>query len=281
MNIKDILERASNLRIAVIGDRIVDRYIDGIVERISPEAPVPILKITGTRENPGGAGNVVENLRGLGCEVDFFFDPNNLIIKTRVMSGNHHLLRMDDEETPKWMKFDDFNWPLWHNIEQQRYNCVVLSDYHKGVVSEDVASKIINLCGGNGIPVVVDTKRQHEIFSGATLVKCNSHEWGKIRCKEIYEWLHDYSVNNLVVTDGAKGMSYWGKHGGLELSGAVPGIKTEICDPCGAGDTVLSVLAIMMALGDPVDDACELANIAAAKVCQHPGVYAIKKEDLI
>jgi rfaE bifunctional protein kinase chain/domain len=282
MNLIEILEAASKLKICVIGDRIIDRYVYGVVERISPEAPVPVLKITGTRENPGGAGNVVENLRGLGCEVDFFYDEKNTIIKTRVMSGSHHIIRMDDEDEPRWMKFDDIQWECWHNIEHEKYNVVVLSDYSKGMISRDVAKKVIELCNMHAIPVVVDTKSDHNMFDGVTLLKCNKHEleaYAKRRSQEDQE--EDLTqIKSLVITDGANGITYWSFDGTYEERGHIPGIKTDICDPCGAGDTVLAVLAIMTALGEPIDRACDLANIAASEVCRHSGVYAIKKKDL-
>lgn len=284
MNIKEILDRASGLKMAVVGDAIKDRYINGMVDRISPEAPVPVLRITGNRESPGGAGNVVENLKGLGCDVDFYFDISNVIEKTRIMSGSHHLLRIDDEESPRWMKWRDVDQALAVGIKSQYYNCVVISDYGKGMISPDVAKNLIELGRMNGIPVVVDTKSQQSIFVGSTVVKCNMPEWKKFMDKNIrtteWNYLKIGDIDSLVVTDGANGMYYWNTYGPDE-NGHAPGIKSEICDPCGAGDTVISVLAIMSALGEPIDQACELANIAASEVCKHPGVYAIKKEDLL
>lgn len=286
MNLTKILERAGKLRIAVVGDLIHDRYIDGIVERISPEAPVPVLKITGTRENPGGAGNVVENLKSLGIYTSFFYDRDNTIIKTRVMSGTHHILRMDDEEsTPKLVHWDDIDMNLGYGIQHKKFDCVIMSDYGKGMLNRGVASTIIRLCNENNIPTVVDTKYQQNIFFSATVLKCNKREWdhfreNRARSESEWEFMKAADLTNLVITNGDHGMQYRGFDDDLELSGNVAGYKINICDTCGAGDTVTAILGMMAALGEPIGDACTLANIAASEVCRHPGVFSITKRDL-
>lgn len=287
MNLTEILESAGQFRIAVVGDLIHDRYIDGTIDRISPEAPVPILRITGTRENPGGAGNVVENLKGLGCQVSFFYDSGNTIIKTRVMSGTHHILRMDDEEGPKWMRFDDIDIGLGYGIKNKKFDCVVLSDYNKGMISENVARNVLGMCAEEGVPVVVDAKFNLQQFYDAAIVKCNKKEWENwiegmaAVTDDAWSYLKPWRNENLVITNGDHGMTYHGYDGDLELSGNIAGHKTDICDACGAGDTVTAVLAIMTALKYPIDTACTLANIAASEVCRHPGVYAINKPALL
>lgn len=281
IDINSFLREASKLRIAVVGDLILDRYIFGEVTRISPEAPVQILKITGTRENPGGAGNVVENLKGLGCEVSSFYGEGTPI-KTRIMAGDHHLLRMDDEDAPKWMHWDDMNdIGLGYGVKSGKYNCVVISDYGKGTISSEVAVELINLCVENDVPIVVDSKQKLGMFTGATIVKCNIKEWAAQGIIGPFGWMKDHAIPNLIVTEGDKGMEYYGHDGSLELSGYVPGLKTEICDVCGAGDTVTAILGICQAIGMTISAACELANIAASEVCRHPGVHSITKEELI
>jgi rfaE bifunctional protein kinase chain/domain len=289
MNLTELLDRAPSLRILVLGDYILDRYIDGVVERISPEAPVQVLRVKKISENPGGAANVAANLRGLGCNVEFTYNPVDPPIKTRVMSGSHHLLRMDEEGEPTWMTWENiqnFRY-IEHEIKSRKYDCVVLSDYGKGSISRDVAKNVIALCrySGANIPVVVDTKDQQNIFGGATLVKCNMQEWRKCLDRGItnteWNYLKLGEVNNLVVTDGANGIHHWDDYSGPEQNGHTPGIKTNICDPCGAGDTVTAVLAITTALKVPLDEACALSNFIAAEVCKRPGVYAIKRQDLV
>lgn len=282
MNIPDLLEKFSQLRIAVVGDLIKDIYVIGEVNRISPEAPVQVLDVKETRHNWGGAGNVYHNLKGLGVEVSFFNNEKHVPKKTRIMCGPHHLLRLDEEDAPQWQRWDDIDIGLGYGIEHEKFNCVVLSDYSKGMVSREVTEKVIELCGMKGIPVVVDSKRNLSEFAGSTLVKCNHKEWhSHYTYYPSFGWLEECNIQNLVITNGSKGMQYCGLHGGLELSGNIPGIETHIADSCGAGDTTIAILACMIAIGEPIDDACELANIAAAEVCKWPGVKAINKDLLL
>lgn len=279
-NINDIIARASRLKICVIGDLVLDRYVNGDVERISPEAPVPILKAKSFHANPGGAGNVVENLRGLGIETSFFHQPD-VPVKTRVMSGSHHLLRMDEENEPRWMRWEDIPGELGQSIIEKKYDCVIISDYGKGMVPEEVAWEIIGRCFNHSVPVVVDSKGSFHNFAEATVVKCNESEWeryyettGNSRGELFYK----FSVENIVMTLGKDGIAYWTSQGKCDT---LPGIPVVTSDPCGAGDTVTAILGMMVALGYGIPEACELANAAAAEVCRHPGVYPIRKEDLL
>lgn len=287
MNLQNILEQASKLKIAVVGDLIEDIYIIGDVKRISPEAPVQIVSVTEHRTNWGGAGNVVENLKGLGVEVSFFFNEVDVPKKTRIMSGNHHLLRIDEERDPILQRWDDIDICLGYGIENQKYNCVVVSDYSKGMISTDVAANLITLCMENKIPVVVDTKNQHHLFDNVHLLKCNYAEWERYKDKinahdGVWQYMYQNQIDNLVVTHGQHGMAYHGFDSERdELTGYLPAHPVAIADTCGAGDTVTAVLAVMTALGEPIDKSCELANIAASEVCRWPGVKAINKEDLM
>lgn len=282
MNIQNILLQASKLRIGIVGDLITDRYIDGTVTRISPEAPVSILRVSGVRANPGGAGNVVENLRGLGIQTSFFHQKD-IPVKTRVMSGTHHILRMDEENEPQWMSYDDLDIGLDYGIKNDKFDCVIISDYGKGTISRDVSSKVIRQCNLHNVPVVVDTKSQHNLFFSSTLIKSNLGEWVSFMERRrdfngIPHFLQTGDIQNLVITDGARGIYYHDQDFGQDQ---ICGIKTEISDPCGAGDTVTAILGMMIALKYPVREACELANIAASEVCRWAGVRAISKEDLI
>lgn len=283
MEIQKIIDQSSKIRIAVVGDFITDRYIFGEVTRISPEAPVPVLKVTDVRANPGGAGNVVENLSGLGCQVSSFYNDKNIPVKTRVMSGNHHLLRMDEESGPQWMDPDDLDIGLFYGIDNNKFSCVILSDYGKGTVSKKVANKVIKLCTIKNIPVVVDTKSQHDIFFGASIIKSNLGEWHSFlahhgKFHNASHFIQLMNVENMVITEGANGIWYHDQDYNITN---IPGIETDICDPCGAGDTVTAILGMMIAMKYTIHQACELANIAASEVCRHAGVYAIQKADLI
>lgn len=285
MDVHKILETASKLHIAVVGDLITDKYIYGDVTRISPEAPVPLLNVTGTRESLGGAGNVAQNLRELRCKVSFFFDKDNYISKTRVISNGHHMLRIDDEEeSPKWMRWENISYELEAGIAFRDFDCVIISDYGKGMISPEVASKTIEACNIYGIPVVVDTKRNQPLMTGATVLKCNQKEWDSFNhgsTEDTWDWMIRERIANLVVTQGERGLHYRGIEDDIHWSGTLPGYPIHLSDPCGAGDTVTAVLGIMLALGYNIEDACILANIAASEVCRHPGVHAIQKHELI
>ena len=153
------------------------------------------------------------------------------------------------------------------------------------MLSKNVVKKIIEICITSNTPVIVDTKDHHGMYAGANVLKCNRKEWlshlGRGIVDSEWHFLNLGGLDSLVVTDGDKGMQYWSDIDGLQMSGNVPGCRIDICDTCGAGDTVTAVLGIMTALGEGIDKACEVANVAAAEVCRHPGVYPIHKHDLI
>lgn len=301
INIDEVLERASKLKIAVIGDLIIDQYVFGDVTRVSPEAPVPVLNRTTTKTCMGGAGNVFMNLINLGVDADLFCNFNQLAfwdesfmdkifcnnypaaIKTRVMSGQHHLLRVDNEIMPdaiEWSTFKQLSW--WEHLQDQfmEYDCIVLADYHKGCLSDSLINAVMELATHYKIPVVVDAKKDFQRFSGATIIKCNKKEWEAATSQIIGSpdrTRFSFAEWN-VVTCGEAGISLYDNNGNGE---GVNGIPIHLVDVCGAGDTVTAVLAMAFCSDESMWDACELANIAASEVCQHSGVYAISKEDLI
>src|ERR1044071_9537329 len=130
MKPQEFLERARTFCIAVVGDLIIDRYILGEVDRISPEAPVPVVRQTGTIQSKGGAGNVSENLRCMGVKVESFYGSYTPV-KTRVMSGNHHLLRIDEELEPEWMVWEEIPPSFRYLLATKSVDVLVISDYGK------------------------------------------------------------------------------------------------------------------------------------------------------
>jgi rfaE bifunctional protein kinase chain/domain len=285
--IQELLDKAPKLKIAIIGDVIIDKYIIGDVERISPEAPVPVLIQQSSYYKFGGAGNVYCNLKNLGVDTyifttgeynfladDFFIHPGKTPIKTRIMSGNHHLLRIDEEDSPSYVQYDDVAWR--HDFETllPSLDCVIFSDYHKGSIDITTAQTIINSCNEKGIPVIVDAKKDFHKYKYATIVKCNNKEASNIsviRCRE------DFIINYFIVTLGSSGISLHSSKG----QDVFLGHKVNIIDVCGAGDTVTAIIAFAFSCGLNIMEATELANKAAAEVCKHAGVYAITKEDLL
>jgi rfaE bifunctional protein kinase chain/domain len=298
--LENIIQNASKLKIAVIGDFIEDRYIIGDVDRISPEAPVPVVKVTNYKSTPGGAGNVFMNLVEMGVEAHLFCDIGHLrddikssagmsiesmlhltrrqhCVKTRVMSGNHHMVRFDDEIVPVWRDYADMKWRDDFEAWLLDWDAVIISDYHKGLVSDDVAERVINLCEQYKVPVIVDAKRDFGRFERCTLFKCNSKEWDASGYT-LMELLQKLDIKELVVTEGARGLFTFNGMTAVTIEGH----KIPIVDTCGAGDTVTAVLAVCKALKIEIDMAgAAFANRLAAEVCKHPGVYPITREDLI
>lgn len=292
MDIQAILDRAATLKIAVIGDLILDHWIYGECHRISPEAPVPVVCKTGSSITLGGAGNVFMNLIGLGVDAELYCNYDGPMIggyydkihcneypcakKTRVMCGNHHMLRIDDEITEnqiEWNQYNQFSW--WETLMNkfEEYDVIVFSDYHKGVCSDSVINTImefvhITKTKGKEILTVVDTKRAFNRYHGASVIKCNEHESENLLLNSTWT----------IVTLGSKGMMFSGKNG---HQGKVAGIDVPIIDVCGAGDTVTAAIAACLSGYPAIETVCEFANLAASIVCRYPGVYPIKKEDLL
>lgn len=316
MDVKRILDRAATLKIAVIGDLIVDHYIYGTVDRISPEAPVPVVKVTDKRTTLGGAGNVFMNLLNLGVDVELFCNYNNPdkvkfwdhgdslsnrihcnlyphSKKTRVVCGNQQMIRVDEElDTTandwQWQAFKHMSWWEYLMNKSSEYDAFVISDYGKGVVSDSVINTLIdyqfiNRENGKHSPVIVDAKRRFDRFRGAYCVKANDKE---VTDDTIHACVNAYQNNIFIKTLGEHGIEWYTDRTHLmeKKDTIVKGIPVNIVDVCGAGDTVTAALAICLssAREEVVDikQACEFANMAAAEVCKHPGVYPIRKEDI-
>lgn len=198
-----------NVRVLVIGDIMLDRFIYGNVTRISPEAPVPVVNISNERQMLGGAGNVARNLADLGCQVTFMgiigndetgrqiskrLSESGVKIralklenylsteKTRFLAGNNHLLRVDKEQTVPVVEssLPRFEKILRKAIESENTDIVLLSDYNKGLLTLSTTQLIIGLCKEYNRKVIVDPKgRNYEKYTGATLVKPNLKEFSE------------------------------------------------------------------------------------------------------
>jgi rfaE bifunctional protein kinase chain/domain len=289
--IQKLIERAPNLKIAVIGDFIEDKYILGDVNRLSPEAPVPLLDIDSIKSNPGGAGNVFENLLGMGVDALFYTDTiscgldtgrcrvnhndNWHCVKTRVMTKDgHHLVRFDQDRITLSRLYSEMKWRDDFELRLQEWDCVVIADYHKGLISEDVADSITKICADYGIPVVVDAKKEFSKFFGATIVKCNEKE-REAFTDDIESFINKFEIDNFVVTYGSDGNGLYN-----ECAYRVAGHKVPIVDVCGAGDTVTAILAVGEAMREDRKEVISLANRCAAEVCKYPGVTPISIEHL-
>jgi bifunctional ADP-heptose synthase (sugar kinase/adenylyltransferase) len=244
-------QQQKQFKILLIGDDCLDVYQYGTVDRISPEAPVPVFKYAYKEERGGMARNVKANLEELGCKVEYL--SGNTSVKTRLIDlrSRQHILRIDDDRASSPIQFEtaipDF------------YDAVVISDYNKGTVSYELIEEIIQHSQhGVKFPVFIDTKKTDlERFQGAW-VKINELEYSKIKS----------DCSGLIVTLGGKGAKVI--HHDIEL----PAQPVEVVDVCGAGDTFLSALTYEYLNTKNIKTAVEFAIKASAITVKHNGVYA-------
>jgi len=289
-------------RALVVGDAMLDRYVYGAVDRISPEAPIPVLAIEREAAMPGGAGNVARNLAALGApttfgstigrdaagaELEGLFAADRSMsvhlcvdagrrttVKTRFVAGTQQLLRADTERrgplsagTRRMLR--ELIGPI-----AGAFDALVLSDYGKGVLGDGLAGELIAEARAAGVPVVVDPKgRDYSPYRGADLLTPNRHELAEATGLPAAEdseieaaarkLIDQLEVGAVLATRGARGMSL------VPRSGAVlhlPARAVEVFDVSGAGDTVIAVLAAALGSGAPLDEAAALANAAAGVV---------------
>lgn len=296
--------------VLVVGDVMLDRYWHGPTNRISPEAPVPVVKVTMVEERPGGAANVAmniaslgansrlvgltgiddaakaltENLNGVNVRCDFVAIPTHpTITKLRVLSRNQQLIRLDFEEG-----FENVDaQPMLERIEQAlpHIGALVLSDYAKGALTE--VEKMIALANKAGVPVLIDPKGSNfERYRGATLLTPNMSEFEAIvgRCKDNkdveekgMQLLESLELSALLITRSEQGMSLIRRN---EAPLHLPTEAQEVFDVTGAGDTVIGVLAASIASGRPLHEACALANAAAGVVVGKLGTSTVSPIEL-
>ena len=296
--------------VMVVGDVMLDRYWYGPTSRISPEAPVPVVKVNTIEERPGGAANVAMNIASLGANArlvgltgiddaaralsksladvnvkcDFVSVPTHpTITKLRVLSRNQQLIRLDFEEGFEGVDPQ----PLHERINQalSSIGALVLSDYAKGALAS--VQQMIQLARKAGVPVLIDPKgTDFERYRGATLLTPNLSEFEAVvgKCKteeEIVErgmkLIADYELSALLVTRSEQGMSLL-QPGKAPLH--MPTQAQEVYDVTGAGDTVIGVLAATLAAGNSLEEACFFANAAAGVVVGKLGTSTVSPIEL-
>lgn len=235
-------------KIILIGDNCQDTYTYSTVDRISPEAPVPVCNIHSSFEKPGMAANVKENLEALGCDVQFY--SGNLSTKTRIIDkrSNQHMLRIDNDVVSEPFDSGIANY--------QNIDAVVISDYNKGFVSYKTIEDAIYIARNIGIPVFVDTKKTDLRKINGSFVKINELEYNNLVT----------TCDDIIITKGGNSVEY----NGSEYS--VP--KTEVVDVCGAGDTFLASLVYGYLTQGNIRKAIPFAIKASAVTVQKMGVYA-------
>ncbi len=297
-----IKEKIKRIKIAVIGDIMLDKYLFGKVERISPEAPVPVVKKEREEFRLGGAGNTAKNIKNLGADVllisiagkdgertiinnilekegikRFMFESENpTITKTRVVSGNHQLLRIDREE--KFLVSREDAEKAVEAIKEYSPSVIVVSDYAKGFINKDIMEGIKKL----GIRVVADFKPANwKLFKGVFAVCPNIKEAkeisGKEKVEEIGKELVERIDSNVIITRGSEGVSLFEK-GGKEEHFETK--AKEVFDVSGAGDTFTAAFAVAIAAGAGIKTSVEFANNAAGVVVGKFGTSSVRVEEI-
>lgn len=240
-------------KILLIGDNCIDVYRYGTVDRISPEAPVPIFKFDYEETKPGMAGNVKLNLEALGCEVTYLHTETTYKIRLIDKRSKQHILRIDEDAKCNALAF---------TTAIPAFDAIVISDYNKGTVTYELIEQCIRDFKG---PVFIDTKKHDlERFQGAW-VKINQHEYSLIKSE----------CSGLIVTKGEKGASV------LYHDINVPAIPVEVVDVCGAGDTFISSLTYNYIQTKKIEDAVKFAIRASAVTVQHLGCYAPTLKEIL
>ncbi len=314
------IDRFRNVTILVIGDYILDQYVNGDVERISPEAPIPVVRATWVKEQLGGAGNVVNNIQALngkarvltcfgcdhvgddllahleatGADTSFILrEPSvETIKKIRVTSRGQQIVRVDYEkqkpsEIPPFIEY------IRNTIDPalEGVDCVVISDYGKGIVTDNLMRIVVSATRSRSIPIIVDPKgKDWSKYRGVTMCTPNLSEFSDVVGRKIYQEMESdilseavalcekLDMSQILVTRSERGMSFISRDG--FKSDFPVRKKFDVIDVSGAGDTVVSVMALSMSIGLPYADCCTLANLAASVAVSRFGTSPVTYDDL-
>lgn len=255
------IQPQKRFKILLIGDDCTDVYKFGTVDRISPEAPVPVFKLQSIEERPGMAGNVLLNLENLGCEVTFVTGHKS--IKTRLIDvrSKQHIVRIDEDVVSQPIYNLDKDNRRFPNLSG--YHAIVISDYEKGSVTYELIEYLRQNYDG---PIILDTKKQDLARFWGVIVKVNEQEYN-----------NRWSINDkLIVTLGEKG-AIWKE---LDNSKSFPAPKVQVVDVCGAGDTFTAAFtyAFLSSSGD-MNYSMNFAIKTGAISVQHLGCYAPTLEE--
>lgn len=309
------LQRVADARVLVVGDTMLDHYVDGRVERISPEAPVPVVRVEGERRVPGGAANVAAGVTALGaaCRLvslcgdddagealrgllrDLGVGADGLLtaadrpttVKSRILARHQQMLRIDRESADPMA--EDLVERLLERVgaELGWADVVALVDYDKGVLDRGTGRRIVERASERDVPTVVDPKlRSFRDYPGAFLFKPNGAElaaaFGKERPPlegdELADVRRRLQCRHLLVTLGEEGMvlSSEGESGAIRI----PSEAREVYDVSGAGDTVTATVSAALATGSAVREAASLANYAAGLAVSRLGAMPVGREEI-
>ncbi|AAC06797.1 D-glycero-beta-D-manno-heptose-7-phosphate kinase [Aquifex aeolicus] len=302
--VKELLKKLKDLKILVVGDVILDTYLYGNVERISPEAPVPVLEVEGEEFRLGGAGNVAKNLSSLGVETylcgvvgkdeagkrlreliegnsirSFLIeDERPTTKKTRVVSRNQQLLRIDWEDR-SYISGKALE-KILDVIKNLQVDGIIVSDYAKGVITEEVIKTIRE----KGVFYSVDPRPKHrELYRKAYLMTPNEKELREMSkfegsVEELGKKLkEELELETLIVTRGEKGMSLFTEKGVKHF----PARARKVYDVTGAGDTVIASITAFKLAGATWEECCELGNVCGGIVVGEFGTATVTPEKLL
>jgi rfaE bifunctional protein kinase chain/domain len=316
----NIFEKFNSLNVLIIGDVMIDSYIWGKVDRISPEAPVPIVRVTKKEDRLGGAANVALNIQSLGAKplicavIGDDFDGENFIsllkkqglsdqgiikikdrpttVKTRIIAHNQQIVRVDAETEDDLNDSDTISVfeRIKHIISGHKIDAIIFEDYDKGLITEKLISQTVELAQSQGIITVVDPKKRNfEAYKGVNLFKPNLKELKEglkidLDPKNIQQV--EEAVESLKRLLGAKSVMLTLSENGVYISSEngkelIKAHKRDIADVSGAGDTVIATAALCLAAGLNELKTAEIANLAGGLVCEHVGVVPIDKGRLM
>ncbi len=316
-SLEEIFDAFNELTVLVIGDVMLDSYIWGSVERISPEAPVPIVSVKRRDYRLGGAANVALNVQAMGAKPilcaligedeagekllesldkqgmqrDGIVVTRNrpTTVKTRVIASHQHVVRVDDESDEE-LKLDEEKQLIKQIVEiLPRCDAIIFEDYDKGVINASLIRETVTLAANASIPVVVDPKKRNFLdYKGVTLFKPNLKELReglKMDIDAADQSTVEKAVARLKEKLSAGVMLTLSEHGIFidyqGIKAKVPAHKREIADVSGAGDTVVSIAGLCVALNLAPKLIAELSNLGGGLVCEHTGVVPINKVELL
>ena len=312
----NLFKNINNLKIAVVGDIMIDQYFWGKTNRISPEAPVPVVDIYKEEFKPGGAANVAFNIKSLNAKsymIGVIGDDDSgkkllqdfnerevdieglakdkerpTTVKTRILASGQHIIRYDNELSDDISI--DIEKQLLINFENKidEIDGVILEDYNKGVLTESLIKGIIKIATEHKKIVCVDPKlKNFECYKNATLFKPNLLEAEQILKRSIvseeeiekagFELMDILNTEYIVITLSERGMAIFKKNNDMRI---IPARTAKIANVSGAGDTVIATLATALTAGAELEEACTLANYAASVVVEDVSIIPITRDSL-
>ncbi len=310
-----IFPKFSSVRVAVIGDVMLDRYLIGDAERLSPEAPVPVVTVREHRSALGGAGNVAANVAAMGATCHLVgavgddahaktirtemlaarLGDSNLVTvsgrptttKSRLVARGQQVVRIDEEVDTPLEGMDRTRLRDAALARLAEADVLLLQDYNKGVLCADLIAELIAVARQRAVPVIVDPKYRHFFdFAGATVFKPNRRELETAlgaavdlaQRESLPEAVHRLKVDNMLVTLGGEGMVLVSKDGTVTH---IAGVTRHVYDVSGAGDTVTAWLGTALAAGATLREAAILGNYAAAIEVSKPLVATVTPDEVL